>query len=166
MAQFTKGQSGNPAGKPPGSKDKRTELRGLLLPHSAKLIAKAVDMGLKGDQQMIRLCIDRLLPPLKPISEPISIETSGTDVTTLAAEVFRAATAGELALDEAAALTSMLLNRARIADVDEANRNIEMAARRIQALENNMSTVEKERLKQLLDEELKWKCETCHKKRR
>ena len=49
MATFKKGQSGNPAGKPKGAKDKRTELRELLKPHAEKLVKKAVDMALAGD---------------------------------------------------------------------------------------------------------------------
>lgn len=124
MAQFTKGTSGNPAGKPPGSKDKRTELRELLRPHAGALIERTVALALAGDTTALKLCLDRLCPALKPQSEPITLNASGNDVTTLAAEVFRAATTGEVALDEAAVLTSMLLNRAKINDIDELRREV------------------------------------------
>ncbi len=166
MAQFIKGQSGNPAGKPAGAKDKRTELRNLLRPHAERLFQKTVDLALAGDTTALRLCLDRLCPALKPQAEPISLDTTGNDVTTLAAEVFRAATAGELALDEAAALTSMLLNRARIADADEANRNVEMALRRIEALQNDMTILDIRRIDKQVEEAIKQKCTSCHKKRR
>ncbi|CAJ0691643.1 hypothetical protein KXR69_16090 [Ralstonia holmesii] len=46
---FQKGQSGNPAGKPKGAKDKRTALRELLQPHAEQLVQKAVKLALDGD---------------------------------------------------------------------------------------------------------------------
>ncbi len=155
MAKFTLGQSGNSAGRPRGSGDRRTALRELLQPHAGGLIRKAVEMALAGDVQALRICLDRIIPALKPQAEPVSIVTTGNDVTTLAAEVFRAATAGELALDEAATLTSMLLNRARIAEVDEANRHVAFAARQIQVLQNDMTTVESERINDAVNAHIK-----------
>jgi hypothetical protein len=62
---FTKGQSGNPAGKPKGAKDKRTELRALLRPHAEDLVAKAVELAKAGDTTALRICIDRLIPPIR-----------------------------------------------------------------------------------------------------
>lgn len=115
---------------------------------------------------MIRLCIDRIMPALKPVSEPVALSTTGNNVTEQAEEIYRAAAAGELALDEAAVLTSMLLNRARIADVDEANRNVEMALRRIEALQNDMTTLDIKRIDKQVAEEIKQKCTSCQKKRR
>lgn len=64
---FKKGQSGNPKGRPAGTKDKRRELRALLEPHAPALIEKAVQMALKGDTTALRLCLDRLLPPMRAI---------------------------------------------------------------------------------------------------
>jgi len=40
MAESTPGQSGNPAGRPKGIKDRRTELRGMLLESAPELVAK------------------------------------------------------------------------------------------------------------------------------
>ena len=59
MAKFAKGQTGNPAGKPKGAKDKRTELRALLDPHKEALAAKGVELALGGDTTALRSCIDR-----------------------------------------------------------------------------------------------------------
>lgn len=65
MAKFVAGQSGNPAGKPKGARDKRTELRALLQPHAEDLVQKAVELAKAGDVSALRICIDRLIPPLK-----------------------------------------------------------------------------------------------------
>lgn len=159
---FQPGQSGNRSGRPPGTPDKRTKCRELLQPHAAALIKKAVDMALGGDVTALRMCLDRVCPPLKPQTEPIVIDMQGDDVTTLAAEVFRAATAGEISLDEAGVMTSMLLNQARIADVDEANRNAELALRKVKSLNNDMEALHLERVETYL----KSRCAQCTKKRR
>jgi len=66
---FKKGESGNPAGRPKGTKDRRTELRGLLEPHAEELVAKAVELALAGDVTALRICMDRLIPIAKP-TEP------------------------------------------------------------------------------------------------
>ena len=64
---FERGQSGNPTGRPPGTKDKRTALRELLEPHAPALIEKAVSLALEGDITAIKICLDRLIPALKSI---------------------------------------------------------------------------------------------------
>ena len=46
---FVKGQSGNPAGRPPGISDRRSVVKELLLPEAPKLVAKAVELALEGD---------------------------------------------------------------------------------------------------------------------
>jgi hypothetical protein len=63
--RFQKGQSGNPAGKPKGARDKRTELRALLHPHAEALVNKAVDLALAGDTTALRICVDRIIPPVR-----------------------------------------------------------------------------------------------------
>jgi hypothetical protein len=75
MAQFEKGVSGNPNGRPKGVVDKRTRLSGLLESHAEALVQKAVDLALKGDSQALRLCIERLIP--RPKDETVSIPMEG-----------------------------------------------------------------------------------------
>ena len=62
--KFKPGQSGNPAGKPKGVKDRRTELRALLVPHAQELIDKVVALAKAGDTTALRILIDRLIPPI------------------------------------------------------------------------------------------------------
>lgn len=69
---FKPGASGNPAGRPKGGKDKRSRLKDMLSPHSEELLAKAVSMALDGNEQMLRLLLDRLLPA-KPKDNPVDI---------------------------------------------------------------------------------------------
>ena len=64
---FQKGQSGNPSGRPKGTKDKRTELRELLQPHAPALIEKAVEMALEGDTTALKMCLDRIIPAMRSV---------------------------------------------------------------------------------------------------
>jgi hypothetical protein len=61
---FPKGQSGNPAGRPRGSKNRATRAAELLLDGEAEaLTRKAVEMALAGDPAALRLCLDRTVAP-------------------------------------------------------------------------------------------------------
>lgn len=131
MAKFTRGQSGNPVGRTPGSKDKRSELRELLKPHAPQLIQKAVDMALDGDAAALKLCIDRLIPPQRSQREPVKIITKGT-LAEKAEQIFKAATAGKIGADVATELINLLTAHARIIEVDE-------LAERLEALEQQIA---------------------------
>jgi hypothetical protein len=64
--QFAKGTSGNPSGRPSGSRNKVTLLVEALLEGEAeKLTRKAIELALAGDIHALRMCLDRLTPPCK-----------------------------------------------------------------------------------------------------
>lgn len=118
MARYAKGTSGNLAGKPKGTKDKRTELRELLKPHAEQLVKKAVVMALGGDSTALRLCIDRLIPSVKAVSLPnkVDVATTGT-LTEQMAAIYQATIAGKIGTDEAAALVTILSGQARVQEL-------------------------------------------------
>lgn len=117
MAQFAKGKSGNPGGRPKGLKDKRTELRSLFQPHATKLIEQVVSLALKGDTTALRLCLDRICPPLKPQSEPVTTHAAGT-LAERAEQIFVAATTGELTPDAAHDLMMLIQMQAKVEEVE------------------------------------------------
>ncbi|HEN5539392.1 TPA: DUF5681 domain-containing protein [Legionella pneumophila] len=63
--KFKPGESGNPSGRPKGSRNTQTRLIKLLEPHAEQLINKMVEKALEGDPNALRLCIERLLPKAK-----------------------------------------------------------------------------------------------------
>lgn len=122
---FTKGTSGNPAGRP---RDTRTaELRELLRSESGALIAKAVEMAKDGDPQALRLCLERVLPPLKGKDTAVSIPGLA-DAQTLSEKgraVVDAAADGAITPTEAATLMQSLAGLSRVIETDELEKRIE-----------------------------------------
>lgn len=69
MTKFVEGQSGNPSGRPKGIPDRRTIFREMIEPHREALVQKAIALALDGNEQMLRLLLDRLLPAKPKIEE-------------------------------------------------------------------------------------------------
>jgi hypothetical protein len=108
---FQKGQSGNPAGRPRGSRNRSKLLFQDRLDADVEAIAdKVVALAKAGDIAAIRLCVDRLLPVRK--GEPIEFELppfeTAADTVRAAAMIATAVSAGELTPAEAADLAKVL----------------------------------------------------------
>ena len=79
MTKFVKGQSGNPAGRPVGSKNKCTQFRELLEDDLPALVSVLRDRAMEGDMNAMRLLLERLVPKVQvvdmnvqPAYEPIT----------------------------------------------------------------------------------------------
>jgi len=108
---FEKGESGNPAGRPRGSRNRATLLMESLLADDAEAIGrKAIELAKQGDMAAIRLCMDRLAPA--PKGEPVAFELppleKPADSVAAAAEIVAAVAAGELTPSEAAELAKVI----------------------------------------------------------
>jgi hypothetical protein len=103
--QFQKGESGNPAGRPRGARNRTTMLLQNLLEDDGEALArKAIDLAKGGDLVALRMCMDRLMPARK--HEPVAFELprldTAADTVTAAATIVAGVAAGELAPAEAA----------------------------------------------------------------
>lgn len=122
--KFQKGKSGNPKGKPVGAKDKRTELRELLKPHSEKLIQKAVDLAMEGDQAALKMCLDRICPALKSQAPLITLPLTATDEAGRASEVFQAMIQGEVPPDTGRDIISSIAAILKAKEVSEIEKRV------------------------------------------
>ena len=63
--RFAPGHSGNPSGRPPGSRNRSGELARLMIDGEAEILMRTVlDRALYGkDSAALRLCIERIIPP-------------------------------------------------------------------------------------------------------
>lgn len=118
MGRFVKGQSGNPAGRTKGSKDKRTELRALLNPRAPELVDKAVELALAGDNQALKLCLDRLIAPLRSTTPDVSLSLEGT-LPERGEKVLEAMANGELDPVTGSALIGALADQAKLKEQTE-----------------------------------------------
>jgi hypothetical protein len=127
VAKFQKGQSGNPAGKPKGAKDGRTEMRALLQPHAEKLIQTAVNLALAGDVQALRICVDRIIPPVREDRLQIDLPpiTDAAGCAEAQAAIMKAVASGELLPSQGDALAGLVEHRRKALDTSEMTKRLE-----------------------------------------
>ena len=65
-SKFSKGQSGNPNGRPRGSLNKATlAIKNMFEDEIEEIGRKAIEMAKSGDMQAIKLIVDRVISPKK-----------------------------------------------------------------------------------------------------
>jgi Family of unknown function (DUF5681) len=109
--RFPKGSSGNPAGKPKGSRHRTTLAAEALLDGEVEaLTRKAIELALDGDTTALRLCLDRILPARRerPTSFELPRLQSAADTSAAVAAITAAVAAGEIMLGEAAELAKLV----------------------------------------------------------
>jgi hypothetical protein len=122
---FEPGQSGNPEGRPPGIKDRRVALREHLEPHAPELIAAVVAKAKEGDMAAMRLCLERLLPPVKARDDAVSIPGVTDSIADNARLVIKALATSELTPEQAASVLAALASQARVIETSEVLNRIE-----------------------------------------
>jgi hypothetical protein len=108
---FQKGQSGNPGGRPKGSRNATTiALETLLDGQATALTQKAIDLALTGDMAALRLCLDRILPPRKdrPVTFALPPIESAQDAAATVSAVLEAVAAGDLTPADAGEISKLL----------------------------------------------------------
>ena len=124
---FKKGTSGNPKGRPPGSRNKATLACQELLDGEAEaLTRKAVDMALGGDIQALRLCLDRLIPPRKDRTIKLDLPDleAAEGLEAASSAVLTAVAAGDITPSEGQALTTILEGRRKVLELTEIERRL------------------------------------------
>ena len=133
---FKPGQSGNPKGRPQGSRNNVTlAMEALLEGEAEALTRKAIEKALGGDMTALRICFDRLYPPRKtrgvllklPVIKHIKDIDRGYEV------VLQAVSEGSISPDEASTLSSVLEAKRKAIETTE--------------IEGRIAALEKEHLK-------------------
>ncbi|OGT38879.1 MAG: hypothetical protein A3F12_02775 [Gammaproteobacteria bacterium RIFCSPHIGHO2_12_FULL_38_14] len=110
---FQPGHSGNPNGRPKGIIDRRAELRGLLEPHAKEIVDKLIEFAKAGDPTALKLCIERLIPRVKPdtginFELPEGCIDHGENMLKIAHDITVAVACGSLTIEEAEKFTEFL----------------------------------------------------------
>ena len=109
--RFEKGRSGNPRGRPLGSRNTATMAAEELLQGEAeRLTRKCIELALSGDTVALKLCIDRIYPARRdrPVTFALPPITSARDAADIAAAVAEAVAAGQLTPSEAAEIGKVI----------------------------------------------------------
>ena len=124
---WKKGQSGNPAGKKPGTRHKATMLAERLLDGQAEeLIQQCVQKALDGDSTAMRLCIERLVPPRKdrPVNLDLPQMECVEDTIKAMAVISSGVADGELTPSEGQVLSGMVENYRKAIETTELEERI------------------------------------------
>jgi len=130
---FQKGQSGNPDGRPAGSRNAATQLAEALLDgEAAALTRKLVELALEGDRAALKLAFERIVPRrarTRPF--PLPAINSAADLMPAMAAIARAAAEGVITPFDAAEMARLVETMSRAAEIGDFDR-------RLAALEQEM----------------------------
>ena len=136
--KFRPGQSGNPAGRPVGSRNKATLLCVDLLSGDAEAIfSTLIERAKAGDALALKLCVDRIVPIMAARDRVVGVElpdvADTSDLVAASAAVIEHAAAGRITLSEAGEFMRLLKAQREL--VETADLSV-----RIEALETRAST--------------------------
>lgn len=126
---FPKGVSGNPSGRPKGSRNREILAAEALLEGQAEAITqKVIDAALAGDLSAARMCLDRILPIRRErrVSFELPPIQSAEDVVNAIDAIAAALAAGELSPAEAAQVANLVGWRAKAIEVFELEERIKL----------------------------------------
>ncbi|HXC30773.1 MAG TPA: DUF5681 domain-containing protein [Stellaceae bacterium] len=131
---FRKGQSGNPAGRPIGSRNRATQLAEAILDDNAgALTEKLVELALEGDRMMLRLGFQGIVPRrarTRPI--PLPEIKSAADLAPAMDAIMRAAAEGAVTPFDAAELARMVETALRAFETGDFDRRLLALEREMQ----------------------------------
>ena len=124
--QFTKGQSGNPQGRPKGS-GLSAQLRAAIEQDAPSIIKAMIEQAKAGDMQAAKALLDRVLPALKPESQAIHLPelVAAPTLADKAKAAIDAAGAGDIAPSAASDMVSAIAGLAKIIETTELQKRLE-----------------------------------------
>ena len=136
--RFRPGQSGNPAGRAAGSRNRTTQLCADLLSDDAgAIMSKAIEQAKAGDAVCLRLCIERLIPMRAARDRAVTVDVSAASdaagLVVAAAEVIRGAAAGEMTLSEAKEFMALIEGQRKILETGELTIRLQLLEQRLVA---------------------------------
>jgi hypothetical protein len=131
---FLPGQSGNPAGRPRGSRNKKTlALEALLEGESEAVLQKMITFAKMGDDVAMRLCVERMMAPRRERPVPVQLPRieSDADARKASADVLEALAEGEVTPKEAEHLLRAVAGAAVIMQSSETAERLKWLEERV-----------------------------------
>ena len=121
------GQSGNPKGRPEGSRNRATLAAQALIDGQAEALVKtAVGLALGGDGPMLKVILERLVPARKdaPIKVTLPPMEKASDIPQAMSSILASVAAGELTPTEAQAVAGLVELQRRALETSELEQRI------------------------------------------
>jgi hypothetical protein len=131
---FPKGQSGNPAGKRPGTRHRATVLAERLMEGEAEgVVRKVIEAAKAGDMTAARLILDRIAPARRGRAVALALPEviKADDVPAALAAVVAAMGDGALSPDEAAAVSAVIEVQRRAIETAELDARLRAVEERV-----------------------------------
>jgi Family of unknown function (DUF5681) len=115
--RFQPGQSGNPAGRPPGSRNKKTiALEEAFDEHAEEILKEVVGRAKEGEKSAMRLCMERMLAPKRerPVAIVLPVIETPADARKALAVVTAELSEGNLTITEATRLIGLIQRMLRL----------------------------------------------------
>ena len=132
---FTKGVSGNPAGRRPGSLTKLGKIRQGLEAALPEILDALIAAAKAGDPVSAKILLDRIMPALRPEtrqSAPMPVDPDG---------ILAAVASGQIGLDQAVAAMNLVAVRIKIFEAQELISRIEALERLLTAPNSSRTSV-------------------------
>jgi hypothetical protein len=129
--RFRKGASGNPAGKPRGTRNRVTLVcEGLMGQYAQQVTARVIERASKGDMVAARLIMDRVVPIRRGRPVRLKLPEIGDAPSVMAAHaaLLHEVASGNLTPEEAEPVSAMLgayLKTVETVDIDRRVRDLE-----------------------------------------
>lgn len=112
------GESGNPAGRKPGSGEV-AKIRAGIAARVPELLDAMMTKALEGDTGAARLLLERAVAPLKAAEQVQALALPDGSLTEQGRAVLRSVASGDLAPGQGAALLGAIGTLARVVEIDE-----------------------------------------------
>ncbi|NEX62469.1 hypothetical protein G3574_15370 [Noviherbaspirillum sp. 17J57-3] len=124
-SRWKPGESGNPAGKKPGT-GKISHLRDAIATELPEILHSLIRQAKAGDVQAAKILLEKVLPSLRATEATIEVALStGDPLSAQARSVLHAVANGEIAPGHGAQLMASLGMAAKIGEMDELVKRVE-----------------------------------------
>jgi Family of unknown function (DUF5681) len=128
---FKSGVSGNPTGRPKGTGARQQLFSNLVEPHKEALFETAINLALEGNEAMLRLFLERMLPA-KPTDDavtlqvPLTQDNKASGLSIRGESILQAVSEGEITPEQGKVIMGI---------IDTQRKNIETSELSIRLLE-------------------------------
>ena len=129
--QFVKGVSGNPRGRPRGTRDPRTVILAELLDgDGAAIVGKLIEQAKAGEPWAVRLVVERILPRHeRRVAVELPAVTDAASVGEAIAAVIDLAAEGRLTIEEASGFLRLIEQQRKSIETGELAIRLELLER-------------------------------------